>query len=102
MPTTKNALLFEEMAPMRTGQDPKAVEPYAVSVPQVLLSAKRRELKAIIECRFAANPLPSIIWYRDDLQLPHDDVKLLTSVQRDVARPYSVITRLKVDLGAVS
>ncbi|VDD75314.1 unnamed protein product [Mesocestoides corti] len=82
-------LVMGKMKPMRTAQSPAAAEPYATS--QVLLSRRRGELNVTLECRFAANPLPSIDWFRDDLPLSPDDKGVVTSVvQKDRDRAYSV------------
>ncbi|KAM3183546.1 hypothetical protein ACTXT7_010130 [Hymenolepis weldensis] len=97
------------MKPMRTFQSPTPAESFTstISTSQILLSKVRGELNATVECRFAANPLPTIRWFRDDLPLNHDgemaDDKgvVVTEVVKDPQRPYSLITRLKIDLNHV-
>lgn len=75
---------------------------------QILLSKSQGDLNATLECRFAANPLPTIRWFRDDLPLSHeaeiaDDKGVVVSeVVKDAHRPYSLITRLRINLNKVS
>ncbi len=91
--------VFLDMMPIRTAQSP-AAEPYATS--KVLLSKERGELSTVLECGFAANPLPSIVWFRDDLPLtPDDNGIIISDVQKDKSRAYSVVTRLSIDLTKV-
>ena len=92
---------------MRTYQSPSAAEAFTATS-QILLSKSRGELNATLECRFASNPLPTIRWYRDDLPLSHEsdiaDEKgvVVSEVMKDPHRPYSLITRLKIDLNQVT
>ncbi|VDL96612.1 unnamed protein product [Schistocephalus solidus] len=93
--------LFVEMKPLLIAQSPTVTEAHGTAS-QVLLSVSRAELKTTIECRFASNPLPSITWYRDDLKVPLDENNVITpQVQKDHSRPYSLITRLRLDLSKV-
>ncbi|VUZ44453.1 unnamed protein product, partial [Hymenolepis diminuta] len=102
-------LVMGKMKPMRTFQSPAPAESFTstISTSQILLSKVRGELNTTIECRFAANPLPTIRWFRDDLPLNHDgeiaDDKgvVVTEIVKDPQRPYSLITRLKIDLNHV-
>nr|VZI43615.1 unnamed protein product [Spirometra erinaceieuropaei] len=94
-------LIMGKMKPLLISQSPTVTEAHGTAS-QVLLSVSRAELKTTIECRFASNPLPSITWYRDDLKVPLDENNVITpQVQKDHSRPYSLITRLRLDLSKV-
>lgn len=92
---------------MRVFQSPAAAEAL-MATSQILLSKSQGDLNATLECRFAANPLPTIRWFRDDLPLSHeaeiaDDKGVVVSeVVKDAHRPYSLITRLRINLNKVS
>ncbi|RTG85374.1 Down syndrome cell adhesion molecule, partial [Schistosoma bovis] len=67
-------LMMGKMRPSLTWQNP-AVELGSLAS-QVLLSLHMGTTDALLECRFAANPPPQIIWYRDDKPIIFDDSNL--------------------------
>ncbi|KAL5968640.1 hypothetical protein TSMEX_003624, partial [Taenia solium] len=99
-------LVMGKMKPMRVFQSPATAEALTTTS-QIHLSKSQGILNATLECRFAANPLPTIRWFRDDLPLSHeveiaDDKGVVVSqVVKDVHRPYSLITRLRINLNQV-
>lgn len=69
---------------------------------QVLLSLHMDFTETVLECRFAANPPPKVIWYRDDFPIPLDDLGVLSpQVQLDEEAAYTTITRLKINIRKV-
>uniref|UniRef100_A0A5K4EWD3 Putative cell adhesion molecule n=1 Tax=Schistosoma mansoni TaxID=6183 RepID=A0A5K4EWD3_SCHMA len=90
-------LMMGKMRPSLTWQNP-AVELGSLAS-QVLLSLHMGTTDALLECRFAANPPPQIIWYRDDQPVIFDDSNVLSGqVMLDEGTACTTITRLTINI----
>ncbi|KAK4467847.1 hypothetical protein MN116_008768 [Schistosoma mekongi] len=90
-------LMMGKMRPSLTWQNP-AVELESFAA-QVLLSLHLGSTDALLECRFAANPPPEIIWYRDDQPISLDESGVLsTQVMSDEGTACTTITRLTINI----
>ncbi|KAF6773162.1 hypothetical protein AHF37_07734 [Paragonimus kellicotti] len=93
-------LTMGRMRPALTWQNP-AVEDGSTAA-QVLLSIHSGITDVTLECRFAANPGPQIIWYRDDQPVPLDESGVISpEVSVDKSTAYTTITRLTIDIRKV-
>ncbi|XP_018653686.1 putative cell adhesion molecule [Schistosoma mansoni] len=94
---TTALLMMGKMRPSLTWQNP-AVELGSLAS-QVLLSLHMGTTDALLECRFAANPPPQIIWYRDDQPVIFDDSNVLSGqVMLDEGTACTTITRLTINI----
>ncbi|CAH8866741.1 unnamed protein product [Trichobilharzia szidati] len=90
-------LMMGKMRPSLTWQNP-AVELGSFAA-QVLLSLHMGSTDALLECRFAANPPPNIVWYRDDQPISLDDSGVLSAqVMSDEGTACTTITRLTINI----
>ncbi|KAF7257562.1 hypothetical protein EG68_05127 [Paragonimus skrjabini miyazakii] len=90
-------LTMGRMRPALTWQNP-AVEDGSTAA-QVLLSIHSGITDVTLECRFAANPGPQIIWYRDDQPVPLDESGVISpEVSVDKSTAYTTITRLTIEI----
>ncbi|VDP81984.1 unnamed protein product [Echinostoma caproni] len=90
-------LTMGKMRPSLTWQHP-AVEANAIAA-QVLLSIRTGVTDVMLECRFAANPIPNITWYRDDEPVPLDEFGVISpQVLSDNQTAYTTITRLTINI----
>ncbi|CAL8072292.1 unnamed protein product [Calicophoron daubneyi] len=93
-------LTMGKMRPSLMWQNP-AVEADS-NAAQVLLSVHTGATDVTLECRFAANPAPNIIWYRDDQPVPLDDSGVISpEVSSDKEIAYTTITRLTINVRKV-
>ncbi|KAF8567961.1 hypothetical protein P879_03070 [Paragonimus westermani] len=93
-------LTMGRMRPALTWQNP-AVEDGSTAA-QVLLSIHSGITDVTLECRFAANPGPQVIWYRDDQPVPLDESGVISpEVSVDKSTAYTTITRLTIDIRKV-
>ncbi|CAH8604106.1 unnamed protein product [Heterobilharzia americana] len=90
-------LMMGKMRPSLTWQNP-AVELGSFAA-QVLLSLHMGSTDALLECRFAANPTPQIVWYRDDQPIIMDESGVLSAqVMSDDGTACTTITRLTINI----
>ncbi|CAH8550131.1 unnamed protein product [Schistosoma turkestanicum] len=59
-------LMMGKMRPMLTWQNPVIELGSSNAAGQVFLSLHLGNTESLLQCKFAANPSPNIIWYRDD------------------------------------
>ncbi|CAH8655175.1 unnamed protein product, partial [Dicrocoelium dendriticum] len=94
-------LMMGKMRPSLSWQHP-TVEAGSRAA-QVLLSIHSGVTDVTLECRFAANPVPNIVWYRDDQPVPLDLSGVISpEVFADNTTAYTTVTRLTVDIRRVT